>query len=192
MFRFNPGAERTTVPAYNPYTISKCRSCDIPRDSLSLATPPDSQLCTACTLLHKMVKAEKESVIEQSEKKAIKDAAKEWAKRHLPVIADHGGQPAQRLIIRNNPTGLDFVLNKKFFGETFSNCVRADNTAETMELATRIEEWLPNATEGRIEKGRDHDFDFKVMNADFEGKRIEIKAKITAKELILYTMRVYK
>lgn len=34
-------------------------------------------------------------------------AATEWAQRHLPVIEDHGGQPAQRLIIRNNPTGLD-------------------------------------------------------------------------------------
>lgn len=70
--------------------------------------------------------------------------------------------------------------------------MRADNTAETMELATKIEEWLPNAADGGIENGRDHDCDFKVLNAHFEGKRIEVKAKITPKELILYTMRVYK
>lgn len=86
------------------------------------------------------------------------------------------------------------MLNKKFFGETYSNsnCVRTDNTAETMELATRIEEWLPNASDGGIENGRDHDCDFKVLNAHFEGKRREVKAKITPKELILYTIRVYK
>lgn len=53
MFRFNPGAERSTVPAYNPYTISRCRDCDITKGKLSLAraTPPDSQLCAACRFL---------------------------------------------------------------------------------------------------------------------------------------------
>ncbi len=54
MFRFNPGIERSTVPAYNPYTISRCRDCDIAKDKLSLArtTPPDNQLCAACRFLH--------------------------------------------------------------------------------------------------------------------------------------------
>ncbi len=55
MFRFNPGREQSTVPAYNPYTISKCRGCDIPkgRESLARDVPPDNQVCAACRWLHK-------------------------------------------------------------------------------------------------------------------------------------------
>lgn len=53
MFRFNPGREQSTVPAYNPYTISKCRGCDIPkgRESLARDVPPDNQVCAACRFL---------------------------------------------------------------------------------------------------------------------------------------------
>lgn len=49
MFKFNPGKEQRTFPAYNPYTISKCRSCD--KNNLSLAkgdSVPQNQLCAAC------------------------------------------------------------------------------------------------------------------------------------------------
>ncbi len=194
IFRFNPGIEQKTFPDYNPYTIRRCRDCNIAKGKAKFArlTPLDNELCEACTLLHQMVEAERDTGIDPSEKKAVKVAAKEWAQRHLPVVPDHGGQPAQRLILRNNSTGLDFVLNKKFFGETFSKCVRADNTAETMQLATRIAEWLPDAEEVGIEPGRDHECDFKVMEVLFEGSKIQFKAKIIGSELILHTMRVYK
>lgn len=194
MFRFNPGTQQKTVLDYNPYTISACRSCPVAKGKSKLAKSPipPNQLCDACRLIHKMVSTEKESELTPVDKKKIKQASKEWAERHLPVVNNHGGQPAKRLLIHNEPSGLDFVLNKKFFGETFSNCVRANNTAETMELAIRLDEWFPNAIEIRTEPGRDHDFDFKVLKAQFEDKEIEIKAKITGQELILYTMRVYK
>lgn len=49
MFKFNPGKEQRTFPAYNPYTISKCRTCD--KSNLSLAKGdgiPQNQLCSAC------------------------------------------------------------------------------------------------------------------------------------------------
>ena len=52
MFKFNPGKEQRTFPAYNPYTISKCRTCD--KNNLSLAkgdSVPQNQLCAACQLL---------------------------------------------------------------------------------------------------------------------------------------------
>lgn len=53
MFRFNAGKEDKTVPDYNPYTISKCKNCDITKDKGQLAklTPPDTQLCAACRLI---------------------------------------------------------------------------------------------------------------------------------------------
>ncbi len=53
MFRFNPGKEQKAFPDYNPYTISKCRNCDIAKGKLSLARPfvPDSTMCAACKYL---------------------------------------------------------------------------------------------------------------------------------------------
>lgn len=54
MFRFNPGQQGKTVPDYNPYTISKCRNCDIAKGKGTMArkTPPASELCNACKYLH--------------------------------------------------------------------------------------------------------------------------------------------
>lgn len=55
IFRFNPGKEEKTVPDYNPYTISRCRDCDIAKEKLKLAFVPDNELCAACKILHKCV-----------------------------------------------------------------------------------------------------------------------------------------
>ena len=54
IFRFNPGIEQKTVPDYNPYTIRRCRDCDIAKGKSTLArmTPPDNQLCRVCQYLH--------------------------------------------------------------------------------------------------------------------------------------------
>lgn len=57
MFRFNPGKERKSIPDYNPYTISRCRDCDIAKGKIKLAKAftPDNQVCQACELLHRCV-----------------------------------------------------------------------------------------------------------------------------------------
>lgn len=55
MFRFNPGKRGKSVPDYNPYTISRCRDCDIAKGNLKLAFVPDNELCEACELLHRCV-----------------------------------------------------------------------------------------------------------------------------------------
>lgn len=57
LFRFNSGIERKTVPDYNPYTIRKCRDCDIAKGKLKLAKQfiPDNELCEACELLQRCV-----------------------------------------------------------------------------------------------------------------------------------------
>lgn len=49
MFRFNPGKEMRTFPAYNAYTISKCATCDKAKCNLSEAP---NELCKACLVLH--------------------------------------------------------------------------------------------------------------------------------------------
>ena len=57
MFRFNPGKEGKAVPDYNPYTISRCRDCDIAKGKAKLAKVfiPDNELCQACQLLQMCV-----------------------------------------------------------------------------------------------------------------------------------------
>lgn len=53
IFHFNPGSERKTFPDYNPYTIRRCRDCDIAKGNVKLAKPfvPENELCAACRLL---------------------------------------------------------------------------------------------------------------------------------------------
>ena len=55
IFRFNPGKEQKAVPDYNPYTIRRCRDCDIAKGKTKLAKAfvPDNELCAACGLLRK-------------------------------------------------------------------------------------------------------------------------------------------
>ena len=56
MFAFNPGKQGKTFPDYNPYTISKCRTCT---RKLSLAKDiPENQLCEGCLTVRSEVKSE--------------------------------------------------------------------------------------------------------------------------------------
>lgn len=54
MFRFNPGKQRAAYPAYNSYTISKCKTCK--KNGYSLAKIPGNELCAACLLIQEMAK----------------------------------------------------------------------------------------------------------------------------------------
>lgn len=51
IFRFNPGKQQKAVPDYNPYTIKRCRDCDIAKGKVNLAFVPDNELCAACRLI---------------------------------------------------------------------------------------------------------------------------------------------
>ena len=55
IFRFNPGKEQKTFPDYNPYTIQRCKDCDIAKGKLKLAFVPDNELCATCEILQKCV-----------------------------------------------------------------------------------------------------------------------------------------
>lgn len=63
IFRFNPGIEQKTFPDYNPYTIRRCRDCDIAKGKTNLTKIfiPDNELCAACRLLHKCAADESKS-----------------------------------------------------------------------------------------------------------------------------------
>lgn len=78
MFRFNPGKQEKSVPDYNPYTISRCRDCDIAKGKAKLSKTfiPDNELCQACRLIREMAEA-KECL--RTQRKEVK----EWAKENL-------------------------------------------------------------------------------------------------------------
>lgn len=57
IFHFNPGKENKTVPDYNPYTIRRCRDCEIAKGKLKLTFVPDNELCAACKCLHSCYEA---------------------------------------------------------------------------------------------------------------------------------------
>ena len=51
-FRHNSGITGKTFPDYNPYTIQRCRDCDIAKGKLKLAKP-SNEVCEACKMVHK-------------------------------------------------------------------------------------------------------------------------------------------
>lgn len=53
IFRFNSGKQGKAFPDYNPYTISRCRDCDIAQGKVNLAYIPDNELCNVCPLIRK-------------------------------------------------------------------------------------------------------------------------------------------
>lgn len=56
IFRFNPGKEQKTMPDYNPYTIKRCRDCDVAKGKAKLARfTPENELCEACGLVRACV-----------------------------------------------------------------------------------------------------------------------------------------
>ena len=58
IFHFNPGKQNKTVPDYNPYTIRRCRDCDIAKGKIKLAkVVPENELCAACKCLHSCYEA---------------------------------------------------------------------------------------------------------------------------------------
>lgn len=76
MFRFNPGKQEKAVPDYNPYTISRCRDCDIAKGKAKLAKAfiPDNELCQACQLLRSCLEHKNSEHFREYKKSIINDA----------------------------------------------------------------------------------------------------------------------
>lgn len=97
------------------------------------------------------------------------------------------GNTARSLYLHNG--GSEYIVRRGFFNETKSNNIHNKRLRETIEIATKIDEWFPTATFVRIEDGIHHKFKFEVFRANYKGKTIECKAKVTEGK-ILYTMRL--
>ena len=66
IFHFNPGIEQKTFPDYNPYTIKRCRDCDVAKVKGADASPvgnklvfvPENELCAACHIVRALANAD--------------------------------------------------------------------------------------------------------------------------------------
>lgn len=76
MFKFNPGKQMTTFPAYNAYTIRKCKECKLNNQIKLAANIPDNELCAACKVVRAMVEANEELKIQRLK-------LREWANKNL-------------------------------------------------------------------------------------------------------------
>lgn len=185
IFHFNPGKQSKTFPDYNPYTISKCNNCTRILELASNTAP--NQLCMACLEIRTLATKELMRKLTTQECREIRESTDKWVDRHLPDMTLPNGQKAKRLVVGNN--GDSLIVNKRFFSETFAKNVRHGHIAEIMDLATKVDLWLPNASLVGIERGNHHPCNFLVYEVLYNGKKIQCKVK-SQSEKIVYTMRI--
>jgi SPP1 gp7 family putative phage head morphogenesis protein len=142
IFRFNSGKEGKTFPDYNPYTIRRCRDCDIAKGKQKLAKTfiDENNLCQACQYIQSMVDKEKSIRLTYDERRNILNAANEWVSKHLPLVDMPDGTAAHRVTIQT-ANGDDVIFGKPFFSETFAKCIKNRRLAEIMSSATKLDEW---------------------------------------------------
>lgn len=66
MFRFNAGMEQKTMPNYNPYTIKRCKDCDMNNGKMELVFVPENELCAACKLVRTLANADAKQIKKQA------------------------------------------------------------------------------------------------------------------------------
>lgn len=154
IFHFNAGKEQKSVPDYNPYTIRRCRDCDVAKGKLKLAFVPDNELCTACEILHKCAgdREKTQRAIERT--------------HYL-----HGMKPLLKKSETLNANGTDIRVgfsaygNKHLFSDTFgrSSILRKDDLASLDEVLKGAEFMDDAALTHQRTDGIEHFYYFKAQ-----------------------------
>lgn len=119
MFRFNPGKQRAAYPAYNSYTISKCKTCK--KNGYSLAKIPSNDLCAACPLIQECAKdiAKTQAAIKR----------KYYMTQMKPLL-----KKKVKLEVNGTPKNIEFRKegNKHLYSDTFgrSSALKKKHLAE--------------------------------------------------------------
>ena len=180
-FRFNSGISRKTFPDYNPYTIRRCRDCDIAKGKASLAFVPENELCDACRLIRQAQNARKTKRLSPQEFREAYKKAVQWADENLTSTVINN-KPAKRTIIQT--TDMHTVsVGKKFFSETAAKSKDDPYVIHLLKTATEFHKWMPDAKLVRMEQGRHHKCMFSVYHVTYQGQNIEFKCKVTDGEL---------
>ena len=126
IFQFNPGIQQKTFPDYNPYTIRRCRDCDIAKGKEKLAkqSVPENELCAACQLLQKCANANKEGskiLIPEDEYKRILD--KPLKEQFVEIYQGVKGKVLQHELACINTPDFNRVLSvAKAFADNIGDC----------------------------------------------------------------------
>ena len=192
IFQFNPGIQQKTFPDYNPYTIKRCRDCDIANGKLNLAFIPENELCAACRLVHKLEREEPTTSPTRAQiKRAQKDLI-QWCEQNLPDDMD-GKFPAKRFKVVSSDM-LEIIIRKKFYNESISKYksdtlypIKLAYAKQAHDLITKATLINPN------EPSKDHpDSTFRVYEYIDDCYRIEIKIKCNRDGNFMHIIRVYK
>ncbi len=164
MFQFNSGIEQKSFPDYNPYTIQRCRDCDIAKGKLSLAFVPDNELCTACRLLHQCVgdRTKTQTAIER----------KHYLHEMEPLLKVKYEMPTKE----GEPTikvGFSKLGNEHLFSDTFGR-----SSVLTKEDLKDLGQILARATyidDAGVNKPKKHNIvHFYYYQAELHGKQIRL------------------
>ena len=123
MMRFNPGKQMACFPFYNPYTISKCRNCEL--QPMKLVKEPDNELCTACKVIREMKRRKEE----------LKTRRKEIQKE-AEYLKDE--------TFTNEEFGKEIAFSKKGIKEWLNQPHK--HVAEKNEMLLRIKDVIREAT----------------------------------------------
>lgn len=192
IFRFNAGLEQKSVPDYNPYTIRRCRDCDIAKGKLKLAFIPDNELCAACRIVHSMEKQKNEETVSRSKVRSAQKRLVQYYRQLLPEVK-LGKFVSKRLDVQTLD-GVSVVVNRKFYEETINKYqndilypVKLEYAHNAHELITKAS--LTNPSETSI----DHpDATFRVYEFVDDCYRVELKVKCNNDGNYLHILRVYK
>ena len=121
IFRFNSGKERKTFPDYNPYTIQRCRDCDIAKGKMKLARPVDNEVCGACVInrscwRNKSEKEERRRIEEN--RKLFDKLSRDKRYKEVEFNPTNGALKATH-VGHNEGRGAGFVLEKKLVDALF-------------------------------------------------------------------------
>ena len=192
IFHFNPGIQQKTFPDYNPYTIKRCRDCDLAKGKLNLAFIPENELCAACRLLHSLEKQKEPIPASRSQVKRAQKGLENWYKQNLPEDMD-GKFPARRFKVETTD-GINVIVNRNFYKETINK--HQDDILYTLKLeyAKRAHELITKATiTNPNEPSTDHPKEiFRVYDYVDDCYRVEMKVRCNRDGNYLHILRVYK
>lgn len=178
IFHFNPGIEKKTVPDYNPYTIRRCRDCDVAKgngsdspSTLSRPFTPENELCAACRLLHKCVadRSKSQAAIERTH----------YLHEMKPLLQVKHNKPIGEGSIR---VGFSTYGNKHLFSDTFGR-----SSVLTKEDLKDLGTLLKNSTyldeSALTHPRRDNITHFYYYKAELHGRTVRLNVAKDVEEL---------
>lgn len=171
IFRFNPGIEQKSFPDYNPYTIKRCKDCDVANGKIELAFIPDNELCAACRILHECVgdRTKSATAIERTH----------YLHEMEPLLQIRHEKPIDRGTIK---VGFSTYGNKHLFSDTFGRSrvlLKEDlkDLGALLENSTYINDSVLTHTR------RDHIVHFYYYKAELHGRTVRLNVAKHVEEL---------